>query len=501
MPDLREVFQMSTQKVRPDRGFIERQEFRQRRRARNRKIAAYAMVAAIVAIALVAITEVRSTSSVPADTPPPTGDLGIFAPVAGRILYVNEGPDSGLGAADLNYERGHWALDPNGPSDTLDGPRVAQDIVSTLARLDLGEDALPPSAGCGDWVEPLGWSSDGTELLVTRWKHCVGTYHVLYADGTETRVSTPSGAGARAATISPDGSRVAFESEGLVVADINGGAGKLPLPARGAIDSMPLTFSPDGSQIAYFSRDAVWVVSAEGVDAHELVAVGPAIAQGADSITWSPAGDRIAIGMRDKDAIYTFAPDGSDFTKVISGGDSPFWSPDGSQIAYTIPTGLAIADADGSNVRMFGYAASGPWHPGESAAAAGPTTLARGEDVELFGNVGIGNQQLNINAVEENGKATGEFRITDNVIGVDCADTHTDGLVILGGAVTGGPDFAPGDLVALIIREGDPDSVALRANDTGAASCTGMLKAIPDHLLTDDTHFVDLEYGYDIQTG
>ena len=27
-------------------------------------------------------------------------------------------------------------------------------------------------------------------------------------------------------------------------------------------------------------------------------------------------------------------------------------------------TGLAIVDADGSNVREFGFATSGPWHPG-----------------------------------------------------------------------------------------------------------------------------------------
>ena len=55
MPDMREVFQMSTQKVRPDQGFTERQEFRQRRRVRNRKIGAYAMVAVIVAVSVVAI--------------------------------------------------------------------------------------------------------------------------------------------------------------------------------------------------------------------------------------------------------------------------------------------------------------------------------------------------------------------------------------------------------------------------------------------------------------
>ena len=49
MPDLHEVFQMSTQKVRPDQGFTERQELRQRRRMRNRKIGTYAMVAVVVA--------------------------------------------------------------------------------------------------------------------------------------------------------------------------------------------------------------------------------------------------------------------------------------------------------------------------------------------------------------------------------------------------------------------------------------------------------------------
>ena len=87
------------------------------------------------------------------------------------------------------------------------------------------------------------------------------------------------------------------------------------------------------------------------------------------------------------------------------------------------------------------------------------------------------------------------------MIRIDCADTHTDGVVILGGEATEGPDFAAGDLLALIIREGDPDSVALRANDSGAASCTGLLKSIPDDLLTDDSNFVDVEDGSDIQTG
>ncbi len=137
-----------------------------------------------------------------------------------------------------------------------------------------------------------------------------------------------------------------------------------------------------------------------------------------------------------------------------------------------------------------------------TSEAPGSTTLAKGEDVELVGDdhSGLGAQTLNIAAEEENGKATGEFQITENVFKIDCADTHTDNVVILGGEATGGPDVSVGDLLALIIREGDPDSVALYANDSGAASCTDLLKSIPDDLATNDSNFVDVEDGYDIET-
>jgi len=139
------------------------------------------------------------------------------------------------------------------------------------------------------------------------------------------------------------------------------------------------------------------------------------------------------------------------------------------------------------------------------AAADGPTTLAEGEDIELLGGAasGLGNQTLNIDAVEENGEVTGEFRVSEVVTRVDCAATDTDGIVILGGEVTtGAPGFInPGDLQALIIKEGDPDSVSLYANEAGAESCTELLESIPDALLDDPTAFVPVEDGYDIETG
>ncbi|MGZ8571528.1 MAG: hypothetical protein ACXWW5_04800, partial [Actinomycetota bacterium] len=185
----------------------------------------------------------------------------------------------------------------------------------------------------------------------------------------------------------------------------------------------------------------VWVANADGSGAREILAAEETRSVAAGGLQWSPAGDRLAFGVRgfegngDVSSIYTFAPDGSNFTRVITGGDSPHWSPDGSQIAYTINCTegqascadgsivltLAIADADGSNVRAFGFATSGPWHPGDSppidepAPPPAPTesVLRRAGEVLLF--TGTAEVDLDHNAVPGDlvavDPATGEERV------------------------------------------------------------------------------------------
>jgi Tol biopolymer transport system component len=361
---------------------------RRDRQRRNQRIRAGALGLAIaIALGWLGVNAIRSTPPAPADDR--SEELGIFGPVAGRIVFVKEGVNDATAQPetnDLGYARGLWAVDPDAPRDTVEGPTVADDVASALVRL-----------GPGDMI-PLGWSRDGTELLFKRTSGDLFPkeyLYILHANGSETQVTTePIGFGG--ATIAPDGSRVVFvawgDELGLYAVAADGGTPEVLLPG-GVEDSMYApTFSPDGTQIAYVRGGGdhdhhVWVMDADGTDAHEILAVPTTGRSSVSGLEWSPAGDRIAIGLRGLPAaaIYTFAPDGSDFTQVVTDANEPHWSSDGSKIAFEheivapCPNdrryacfseepseGLGIANADGSQARTFGFADSGPWHPGTS---------------------------------------------------------------------------------------------------------------------------------------
>ena len=306
----------------------------------------------------------------------PKPDLGIFEPVAGRIVY---GFDSFEGEGYRAYgEDGIWGIDP-----------ASSDLATPVQ--------LTSEPGI-----PLGWSSDGTRLLIQRGNE---NLVVLHADGSETLV-TEQPWGLKGAAISPDGSRVAFsalleendEHGGLFAVDADGGQAELLWESQVHILRSP-TFSPDGTQIAFVddnidSNVSVWVINADGTDAHQIVPSGEPFGAGrVRGLAWSPAGDRIALmGELDEDAdptnvlgLYTFAPDGSDFMRIADAGvdgyvviGPPYWSPDGTQIEYTTGCNgsnaedqvfgcmLVIVDPDGSVVRTFLDGVSGPWHPGTS---------------------------------------------------------------------------------------------------------------------------------------
>lgn len=141
----------------------------------------------------------------------------------------------------------------------------------------------------------------------------------------------------------------------------------------------------------------------------------------------------------------------------------------------------------------------------------GPTTLAQGEDVTFVDSAPwLSDQTMDISAVEEDGEVTGEARFSPAglTLALQCADTDTDGLVILGGEATADAgDSAVGDRVAVIIREGDPDGAVLwyelplPEGEVAAGSCREFLDSIPHDQFTDEGGLADVAEGDDIETG
>ena len=132
-----------------------------------------------------------------------------------------------------------------------------------------------------------------------------------------------------------------------------------------------------------------------------------------------------------------------------------------------------------------------------------PSTLARG-DVGFVGSQPLAEHRMDIRAEETNGEVVGEARFDEIVVTFHCADTDTDGLVVLGGEVTTPSrdgSTGRGDLMAVLIREGEPDSANVWFPDATPASCTELLDAIPAEHRSDDSLFSDVADGDDIETG
>ncbi len=159
---------------------------------------------------------------------------------------------------------------------------------------------------------------------------------------------TSSAASESGVAWSPDGARIAFESDGIFVMRSNGEARKrltenVSAPGREPVwDSQP-AWSPDGRKIV-FARQAGFdgasdlvVVSDEGGDERKLTET-PRLYEYEPA--WSPDGRRIAFAARSAEsvsAVYVMNADGSG-VKRIGVGTQPAWSPDRRKIAFASPS-------------------------------------------------------------------------------------------------------------------------------------------------------------------
>jgi TolB protein len=184
---------------------------------------------------------------------------------------------------------------------------------------------------------------------------------------------------------SPDGTRIAFESDRDVAGPfppanveiyvMNADGSNVVRLTNNTFQDYDPVWSPDGTRIAFGSTpgqdDEVFVINADGSGLTNLTN-NPADDY---DVSWSSDGQRIAFASdRDITAsiksteIYVMNADGSGLTRLTNNDlfDSrPLWSPDNSQIAYTSccenSGEIYLMNADGSDQRNLTNLPSGEY--------------------------------------------------------------------------------------------------------------------------------------------
>jgi hypothetical protein len=213
MPELKEVFEMVSQKVEPDLDAWKQQEQRQRRTARNRKIGAFALVACLLIAAVVIAVNARpaeeQTNVGDTSGPAVDGAAPTLETVRGIWLF-DGGPDPGEPGMLMRLAPdGSFAIDAYGSLD------VSPATLGTFA-IDGGhvDFEVGPSARCPNgetFTLLMGVSSDGRLDTVMTEPGCG------VAKGTRwawTRVSPASEASTEIRAAAPSGDAAPPEDAG-----------------------------------------------------------------------------------------------------------------------------------------------------------------------------------------------------------------------------------------------------------------------------------------------
>ena len=223
----------------------------------------------------------------------------------------------------------------------------------------------------GGYLDVPVFSPDGTRIAYTRQinhgTHVEQHIWAVNADGSGKAQLTSGDVWDSTASWSPDGAHIAFSRHSSNGRDPDGepidgdtqiavmdadGTNLTSLTAGGPGDRHP-AWSPDGTRIAYLSEGVVWIVGPGGQNA--MAVVGDAFYDG--GLSWSPDGTRIAFARGDgtESSIIAVEVDGWDAEIIADLGGRDFhprWSPDGQSIAFD-----RCIDAD--TCRIFTAGASG----------------------------------------------------------------------------------------------------------------------------------------------
>lgn len=291
---------MVTKQKPPQPGALERQWHRQRRAHRNRKIGAMALVASVIAALLtIAITLRSDTGPRPATRSFQPGEPVIVG-LDGSILRQ---------VAGLPPDVRDIAISPDGTTIAFVSSSTSFDAslggfcgacsphmrIFTRA-IDGGAARMLEVPGPAGAAELPAWSPDGSKIAFVNQR---GHIAVMDADGRHLHPLTTGPTDDAYPSWSPDGSRIAYSSSSLVAGPAFGvseidtisvdGGTPTRLTQDTIDDSLP-TWSPDGSRIAYVSGRELYVMDADGTNAHTVGEEQQAVS----ALAWSPDGRRLA---------------------------------------------------------------------------------------------------------------------------------------------------------------------------------------------------------------
>ena len=301
------------------------------------------------------------------------------------VLWVMNPDGSGQRELGPAFPEMDWSPDGREIAFTTWGERHQQSSIHVTKADGSGRQELTSGFGNGP-----AWSPDGRKIAFVNGRDGAGIF-VMNADGSERRRLTRAGVYLPAKLAwSPNGQKIAFTvaltsgSDGnLEIYVVNAdGTGQRRLTRSAVADRNPV-WSPDGRRIAFESNWQLWVMNADGSGQRRLTRNG---AHSFDP-AWSPDGQRIVFerGRRQSDShwvgawgyeVYVMNADGSRQQRLTRGGSQPRWSPDGRQIAFVSKRQGGYADiyvmnADGSGqrnlTRSTGRRESQPvWSPAQS---------------------------------------------------------------------------------------------------------------------------------------